>query len=168
MARHHMSFVAAEDALIRLGYTPAALTLEQTHALRDAWRRVYARPLKRSHGVWHRGAYDWHIFSFEDTYALEGDDARRAYAAERCAELVFLPNDKHDRGCRVVTVRPPELGLQSDVYVFPPDLSWTVVFTHEDGWMGPYFSRASWVDAPPASTVGARAGGADRRGRRRR
>ena len=38
---------------------------------------------------------------------------------------------------------------EADAYVFPPDLAWTMVFTHEDGWLGPYFSRATWVDKPP-------------------
>lgn len=28
-----------------------------------------------------------------------------------------------------------------DFYVFPSNLAWTMAFTHEDGWLGPYFAR---------------------------
>ncbi|MFO0568940.1 MAG: DUF4275 family protein [Polyangiaceae bacterium] len=125
------------------------LTVDETIALRDSWRRVYARPLKRTHGVWHRGKYDWHIFSQRDTYALEREEARAAYHAQLCNELLVIPNDKHRAGYRVVT-HEPVVPDEEDVYIFPPDLAWTMVFTHEDGWLGPYFSKATWVDGPPA------------------
>ena len=29
----------------------------------------------------------------------------------------------------------------SDWYVFPENFAWTMAFTHEDGWLGPYFAR---------------------------
>jgi hypothetical protein len=148
VARKRTSSVAR--ALDKAGQRGVELTLEQTESLRDAWRRIYARPLKRSLGVWHRGRYDWHVFSYGDTHALDRADALNAYHAEKCTELFVLPNDKHELACRITTKRPPALEGAADVYVFPPDLSWTMVFTHEDGWLGPYFSRAAWVDAPPA------------------
>ena len=28
-----------------------------------------------------------------------------------------------------------------DYCVFPANLAWTMAFTHEDGWLGPYFAR---------------------------
>ena len=27
--------------------------------------------------------------------------------------------------------------------------AWTMAFTHEDGWLGPYFSTREWVAHPP-------------------
>ena len=29
----------------------------------------------------------------------------------------------------------------SDYYVFPKNLAWTMAFTHEEGWYGPYFAK---------------------------
>jgi hypothetical protein len=141
--------MASESALTRLGLAPSAVPPEQTRALRESWRRIYARPLKRTLGVWQRGGFDWHVFSFEHTYALEHDAARTAYRAQRCTELIVLPNEDRDYAARIHTSTPPALDGEQDVYVSPPDFSWTMVFTHEDGLCGPYFCRAEWVDNPP-------------------
>jgi hypothetical protein len=35
----------------------------------------------------------------------------------------------------------PASSSWSDYYVFPPDFAWTMAFTHEAGWLGPYFAR---------------------------
>jgi hypothetical protein len=80
--------VVAEQALRDLGLAPAALTIDETNARRDAWRRLYARPLKRELGVWVRGKFDWHVFSFGHTYALERDAARTAYSEQTPKELI--------------------------------------------------------------------------------
>jgi hypothetical protein len=125
------------------------LSLQETAAFRDSWRRVYARPLKRAHGVWHRGKYDWHVFSFDDTFALSLNDARSAYLVQPQTELVVIPNDKKGTGVKTAVTKPPDLDGHADIYISPPNLSWTMVYTHEDGWFGPYFSRAEWVDHPP-------------------
>jgi hypothetical protein len=156
--------IVCESALKQLGLAPVPHSMEETLGLRDSWRRIYARPLKRAHGVWHRGRYDWHVFSFKDTYALEGKAASTAYLGQRCSELIVLPNGDAECAARVRAASPPRLDGEQDVYVSPPDFSWTMVFTHEDGWCGPYFSRAEWVENPPLKAVPT-AGQAKRRSR---
>jgi hypothetical protein len=150
VSRKRSPSVVAELTLTSLGHSVVALSLEQTQSMRDAWRRVYARPLKRDLGVWIRAGFDWHVFSYEHTYALERDAATTAYRAENCKELIVFSNDERDLGCRVRLASPPPLDDEQDVYISPPDFSWTMVFTHEKNWFGPYFSRAIWVDKPPA------------------
>ena len=142
------------------------MSSEDTVAFRDAWRRVYARPLKRRYGVWHRGKYDWHVFSFGDTFALALNDARRAYLAQPRSELIILPNDTNHTGVRTGIVQVPPLDGEADIYISPPSLAWTMVYTHEDGWCGPYFSRAEWVDHPPS--IGAKHSSKDQNDRRRK
>jgi hypothetical protein len=142
--------MVSEPALKRLNLVAAPVSSDETLALRESWRRTYARPLKRTLGVWQRGGFYWHVFSFEHTYALEGDAARTAYRAQRCSELIVLPNEDTDYAARVRTSTPPDLEGEQDVYISPPDFSWTMVFTHEDGLCGPYFCRTEWVDSPPA------------------
>lgn len=153
MSRKRSQSIAAEAALMELGLMPVALSLEQTRALRDSWRRIYARPLKQAHGVWHRGGYDWHVFSWEHTYALERNAAKEAYRDQRCSELIVLPNEDSDCAARVHTSSPPDLDGEQDIYISPPDFSWTMVFTHEDGYCGPYFCRSEWVDHPPPKPI---------------
>ena len=35
-----------------------------------------------------------------------------------------------------------------DAFLCPPDLSWTIYFTHEDDWLGgPFFVRCEWLEA---------------------
>ena len=46
----------------------------------------------------------------------------------------------HDRLRACVTGQRPEAYNLIDYYVCPPTLAWTMVFTHEDGWLGPYFA----------------------------
>ena len=106
--------------------------------------------MKRDRGVWHHGGYDWHVFSYDHTYALSGQEARQAYRAKAVTRLLVLPNEAEGLACRVKSKVPsPALDGEQDVYVVPPDFGWTMVYTHEDGWFGPYFCSAEWVDAPP-------------------
>jgi hypothetical protein len=142
MPKRHTEKFASEGRLKKLGLEPVPLSLEETNTLRDAWRRIYARPLKKELGVWERGGFDWHVFSYKHTYALAGDEARDAYLADRCKELIILPNNEQVPGCRVRASEPPRLDGEHDVYM---------AFTHEDGWLGPYFSRAIWVATPPST-----------------
>jgi hypothetical protein len=56
-----------------------------------------------------------------------------------------LPHDRRYFGCKAEVEQMPRLEGANDVYVSAPDLSWTMVFTHEDGWFGPYCGEASWI-----------------------
>jgi hypothetical protein len=35
--------------------------------------------------------------------------------------------------------------LRMDLYLMPPSLEWTMVFTHEQPGIGPFFSMAQWA-----------------------
>ena len=41
----------------------------------------------------------------------------------------------------LVTDQKPTWCSAPDCYVFPRNLAWTMAFTHEDGWLGPFFAR---------------------------
>jgi hypothetical protein len=60
------------------------------------------------------------------------------YKRQVGVEFVVLSND---RKLAFVTELLPESSSLTDYYVFPPNLAWTMAFTHEDGWLGPYFAR---------------------------
>lgn len=81
--------------------------------------------------------YLWHTFSHGAYPSVSGDEAERCYAEQDAPEFVVLHND---RRTALLTDAPPRWLSRLDVYVFPPDLAWTMAFTHEDGWLGPYFA----------------------------
>lgn len=55
----------------------------------------------------------------------------------------MLPFEEEDLAYKARGPKPLELG-RKDALVVPSDFSWTMAFTHEDGWFGPYFSDAAW------------------------
>jgi len=83
-------------------------------------------------------AYLWHIFSGARYPALSGEAAREEYVKQIGAEFVVLSND---RKTAFVTDALPQNSSLVDYYVFPANLAWTMAFTHEEGWLGPYFAR---------------------------
>ena len=100
----------------------------------ERWRSVYAGG-ERAPGL---KQYMWHTFSWGAYPSVSGEEARQLYAAHRYFEVIVLSND------RKTAFRSASLPVSDrlfDFYVFPPDLAWTMAFTHEDGWLGPYFAK---------------------------
>jgi hypothetical protein len=69
--------------------------------------------------------------------------ARVAYAKEVAASYLVLSNS---RNSALVTTERPIQCSDFDWYVFPPNFAWTMAFTHEEGWLGPYFARHPLYD----------------------
>ncbi|NMO20006.1 DUF4275 family protein [Pyxidicoccus fallax] len=107
------------------------------------WRGVYASALHEATGEWKHGRHDWHVFSFGYTHGLSGSKARHAYSLERPGSLLVIPESEALPAGRLDANLLPDLfSLNQDVHVFPPDLSWTMSFTHEmSAGIGPYFCR---------------------------
>jgi hypothetical protein len=80
----------------------------------------------------------WHIFSGCIYPRVEGDMALKQYSAQIGTEFIVLSND---RRVAFLTDKLPDSVSLSDYYVFPPNFAWTMAFTHEAGWLGPYFAR---------------------------
>ncbi len=103
--------------------------------LTAAWLAVY-RPHREGINV---NRYLWHVFGgLGDTFAcLSGAEAVAAYRQREAPEYWVLSNDR--RLAFATDCRPERVGL-SDSLVFPPNFAWTMAFTHEDGWLGPFFA----------------------------
>ena len=93
---------------------------------------------------------EWHVFSFGHARALEGEKAAVAYdSLESPLAFIVCPEDGDAPAFRVTGGTLPQLRATGmDVYVWPEDLTWTMAFTHEDGYCGPYFSRREWMAVP--------------------
>jgi hypothetical protein len=98
------------------------------------WLAVFGRNRK---GV-NTKSYLWHVFSGGRYPCIDGGAAIDAYRQQTGAEFIVLSNH---RDVAFLTELRPESSSLVDYYVFPPNLAWTMAFTHEDGWHGPYFAR---------------------------
>jgi hypothetical protein len=108
-------------------------TLDEAAGLAARWLQAFGA---RRQGVNTR-AYLWHVFSANRYPSIAGDQALLRYASLESPEYIVLSNDR--QSAWATQRRPLKAGL-SDWLVFPPNLAWTVAFTHEDGWLGPYLA----------------------------
>jgi hypothetical protein len=85
----------------------------------------------------------WHIFSAGRYPCVDGEDARSLYRLQPAAEYLVLMNGG---GKAVSTDTLPLESPLADYCVFPPNLAWTMAFTHESGLLGPYFAKHTRFD----------------------
>ena len=110
------------------------LSAPEAKELVERWLEVFG---KNRQGA-HTKAYLWHVFSFDRYPSVSKAEALTAYREQKACEFIVLSNDRDEAFTTDVL---PEKCSFSDFYVFPPNLAWTMAFTHEDGLLGPYFAR---------------------------
>ena len=116
--------------------------MPKASSFRQKWREAFASEMKADRGLKHRGAVDWHTFSFGFSRSVEGKRAIQIYhRARRECRFVLIVDFFHR--ARVYRSRGPlpsyELlsewnygcDIYVDIYVSPSDWSWTFVLTHE-------------------------------------
>jgi hypothetical protein len=119
---------------IRPGSVIRQYTEAEAQALATEWLAVFGA---NAHTV-NTNAFLWHVFSADCYPCISGAAAIDAYQQQSGVEFVVLSND---RLLAFVTDTLPESSSLSDYYVFPPNMAWTMCFTHEDGLDGTYFAR---------------------------
>jgi hypothetical protein len=89
-------------------------------------------------GSWIHLGYRWHAYSYAFETALDRDAARDAYL-ERAASSFFVYFESADLLFDCFGNASPLFDdWRDDLYVFPADLAWTMVFTHEqESGLGP-------------------------------
>lgn len=126
MARLQKFEIEPGEVLTRLSRRDAA-------SLTSAWLEVFGpKPAP------HMNEYMWHVFSYAAFPSMNLQAALDAYTQVTCSEYVVLSNEGDQ--ALITDQRPTSCSL-SDFYVFPKNLAWTMAFTHEDGWLGPYFAK---------------------------
>ena len=106
---------------------------KETWTIEKQWMSIYC---KNNQG-YNTKDFKWHIFSGGGYPSLEGEKARAEYESQIAAEYIVMSND-HELA--ILTGSKPESCNLSDYYVFPVNMAWVMAFTHEEGWLGPYFA----------------------------
>jgi hypothetical protein len=138
--------VAIEELLDRGAVAYALVPQAERCRIEQGWREVYARNTHARTGKWRLSEFEWHVFSFGDAPHVAGGKAVELFGAESPPEWVVWPQASNAPMYRVSSgSHLALLSLADDVYVFPPDFSWTMAFTHEYRLgLGPYFARREW------------------------
>jgi len=125
--KHDLAEIAPGKILYRLSESEVAANVER-------WMACFG---KNSEGI-HIDQFMWHVFSNRRFPSVSRAAALEQYPQHEAHEYVVLSNDRD--GAFTTDIRPMECSL-SDWLVFPANLAWTMAFTHEDEWLGPYFAR---------------------------
>ena len=108
-----------------------------------------ALPSKKMHNLL------WHVFSFEEGKAIEGDEAQLAFdnTDKKSAIIYFDDVDTAFTADNIGDLNSTEIEQMCadddidmgniDIVITADDFSWTYCRTHEMGWFGPYFYKKS-------------------------
>jgi len=109
------------------------------------WDEIYCPLLKKQKNDIYYHQFKWHVFSYDKYTSLEGDKAISAYNNQTALEYYVVPQlNTWPKEVGFITDELPSSELakeQKDFYVFPKNMAWTMAFTHENGWLGPYFAK---------------------------
>jgi hypothetical protein len=137
--------VAPVELAHSLGAEVVELAQDDRWSWQKRWRETYARSVKLRTGNWVYSGYEWHAFAWKFTVARQGAEALALYLAERDQRLIVAPESVKLAAFQTQGTSPIDFGpCREDIEVFPPDMRWTVAFTHEQPDIGPFFCRAQW------------------------
>ena len=122
------------DIEVQPGQILKVFSRDQTNRFVQEWMNIFCQNKQGANTK----SYKWHIFSYEKYPAISGEKALTKYKEQLAAEYIVLSNENE---LAILTNKLPESCDLSDYYVFPNNFAWTMAFTHEDGWYGPYFAK---------------------------
>lgn len=137
-----------------LGAAVSVLDSRKRQHTLQSWREQFAASVHARTGKWIHLGYEWHTFSYGFTRSKHGPRGLALYLAQSAADDVYvIPENEHHQAFTCGSRSLLDFTeCRTDILVFPPNLDWTVAFTHEQPEFGPYFSRAEWcfLDPPVA------------------
>ena len=153
--------VTLRDIKEKLG-TYKYLSHKQTIEFRKKWKKSFVKknlkaPMHRcSHckGFVNDEAYgfDWHGISyagFDNCHDYLNAIGKEAIFNKE--EVVVFEEDCAKKGIRILYsdiekfLKKNKNKHYIDIYFTPKDFAWTVVLTHEDGYIGPFFVKAEMI-----------------------
>ncbi|VAX38267.1 hypothetical protein MNBD_UNCLBAC01-2041 [hydrothermal vent metagenome] len=109
------------------------------------WESVYCPLSKKEKEKICFGDFKWHVFSNKSYKSIEGEKALKEYNNKVSRIFYVIPEIKiwpKEKAFMCKNLPPSELATKlKDFYVFPKNLAWSMAFTHEHRWLGPYFAK---------------------------
>ncbi|WP_257385620.1 DUF4275 family protein [Tahibacter caeni] len=131
---------------------PGSIIREYTRNEAAHWMAQWLIAFGRRRGDVSVEPYLWHVFSFGCHLSVALDAARAEYGEAVAASHVVMTGEGD---AAVATDERPTQCDRDEYLVFPPNLAWTMAFTHEDGWLGPFFARHHDYDRLNAENLAA-------------
>ncbi len=138
--------VRVEEELGRGGASFERAPPEAAGCAWEAFRQAFLAPVKAATGEWVHLGYSWHAFTYGFVQGNSGARAEQRYreswaasATRQGLEGWVLPCEDVRLAYRFRAAFPLMLD-GNERYITPIDLRWAMFFTHEKGWMGPFFT----------------------------
>ncbi len=138
-----------EELLDAAGIAVRPLGRATTRAQAQLWRQTFLALVPRDERRRASGT-EWGFLSTRRMHAFEREEAYSAYR-DQPDRVFFVLVEGFSSGYRCSGRPLPDLNNSAtDYYVFPKDMSWTMVFTHEQDWgAGPYFCTKEMAASSP-------------------
>ena len=113
---------------------------EEKETVIKNWLKCYASNVKREIGTWICDKFKWHGFSSGMQYSLSSEEASKEYSKQYLTDY-YIFNEKEDWCFHCKSKILPDLSfLRDDIYITHHNMKWTMVYTHEQPHLGPYFA----------------------------
>ena len=129
-----------EAALAELAVEFVPLSDVEAADVSQRWLERFAARVKKTKGEWVVNGYRWHGFSYGLEPALSGEQALAAYRKQWPAPFLVF-DERATCGYRCEGVYPDLSDVRQDLYVAHKRMKWTMVFTHEQPAIGPFFAE---------------------------
>jgi hypothetical protein len=130
------------DHLLRNSLQVVKLEKNILPKIQREWLDLFASNVKSEKGSWVYNGYMWHGFSFGLEQNSSGSKAFDCYAQEPLEKCYAFDEDIEECYEFIPNNKFPDLTiLDNDYYILPVSKKWTMVFTHEQPSIGPFFAR---------------------------
>lgn len=129
------------EYLRRSGVGVRELSKSQLVELRMRWLRSFAGVVKKQQGEWVYRGFKWHAFSYNFYPSKNGKAATADFQKTKGQFYIFDEEETFGFLNKPTRLFRPDLStFRTDLYVTAYDFSWTMVFTHEQPEIGPFFA----------------------------
>jgi len=117
-----------------------SLSDAETQELNRNWLNSFASNVKEKTGKSIYRGYRWHAYSYEFETHLKGTKALSEYFSQPVTKY-YVFNEECDEAYECTSDKYPDFSSNFDeVYVCHHNMKWSMVFTHEQPELGPYFA----------------------------
>lgn len=128
------------EHIFQLG-TESIVDEELAISIAKKWHELYLPENKKWAHKKSAQGFRWETIAFSS----EGEKAQEEYDSHVARTFYIMSEEFGEENYTLYeTDSKPDVNafeIKFDCYVFPKNLAWSMAFTHESGWLGPYFSK---------------------------